>query len=84
MSHILDATVAQLVNELVTEHIVNPIEPEGKEHRAKFINSMPTLLLFRRRGMVGIATHYVLKDRWQDLRFAQMILIRRLYEQVCF
>lgn len=60
------------------------IQPAGKEHRREFINKMPKLLLFRVRGAIGIATHFMLLTDWQSLSFRQVVKVRQNYEQVCY
>jgi hypothetical protein len=84
MNAILNETREQILRDLVNNHVIELINPPGPEHRRDFINSMPTLLLFKERGSIGLATHYVLAEKWWHLSFAQLVLIRRKYEQTCY
>jgi hypothetical protein len=40
------------------------------------------MLLFRKRGAIGHATHYILVMKWQKLKFDQKREIRKEFEQV--
>lgn len=84
MTTIIDATRRQIIDDLIMNGTLKRIEPENPELREKFISSMPPMLLFRKRGAAGYATHYVLAEKWWHLKFAQLVMVRRCYEQVCW
>ncbi len=43
---------------------------------------MTTLLLFRKRGTLGFATHYIMCEEWWRLTYQQFKEVRTEFEQV--
>jgi hypothetical protein len=79
-NHTYSATAAFLFmkGHLIMLKIIEHNEPNMRQ---AFLHNHTPNLLFRKRGCLGIATHFIEVDDWVHLTYQQMLEIRTDYEQ---